>query len=153
MAKKSSLSFIGEALVKSLDDNGLTDQARLLRITLAWNQAVGPAVARRTLPHGFSRGVLFVGATSAAWQNELTYVKGDIIKKLNEVLGRTVVQDIRVQNGMNRTPLPWNDLPAPPPAIEDQDRRFAESIATDIRDPELRDIFENLAARAHRRSR
>jgi hypothetical protein len=132
-----------EALAHALDDLGLTDQAHRLRIILAWPQAVGPRIAGSTTPSMFSRGVLTVRAHTASWQQELTYLKSELVTRLNDALGRKVVTEIKVIAG---------NPPVRPPkrtAVEPDadDVAAAERVASEIEDPEVRACFAKLLAR------
>ena len=140
-----------EAVTAALQKMGLTDQARRLRLFGAWNRAVGPRIAARTEPFGFSRGVLSVRTFSAAWQNELTFLKAELIEKLNEALDSKVVSDIRIMGGggskgrtkqkrNKRTERPkWLDVQARP-----EDLQAVRQTADVIGDPGIRSAFSHL---------
>ncbi len=134
---------------------GLTDQVRKLRISAAWAQAVGPEIAARTEPQSFRRGVLVVRSASAAWQNELTFLKAEIIAKVNEALGgKKAVTDLRVIAGqISRHRAP----PPPPPWVTArptaEDLEVAADAAQAIDDPELRKQFERALLLDRRRRR
>jgi predicted nucleic acid-binding Zn ribbon protein len=145
-----------QAVLSLLKKMGLTDQARRLRITAAWAMAVGPEIAARTEPLSFRRGVLTVRSASAAWQNELTFLKDDIISRVNHVLGdKGSVRELRVVGG---TVTPRDNAPEPPPAwvtaqptAEDLD--VARDAGQAIADPELRRVFERTLLLERRRRR
>jgi predicted nucleic acid-binding Zn ribbon protein len=59
-----------------------------------WEQAVGEIIARETHPKSIKQGVLKVKVKDAAWRQELSFMKEDIIGKLNHVLGQEIVSDI-----------------------------------------------------------
>ncbi|MEM6531528.1 MAG: DUF721 domain-containing protein [Myxococcota bacterium] len=132
---------MGEAVAFALDRSGLTDQARRVRIARAWRQAVGPTLANRTHPDGFRRGVLIVKTASAAWQNELTYLRGELIEKINQTLGQEIVKDIKVVAGS------WARRGTPEGAerraLTNDERSAVDDAAQAIRDPELRAAFED----------
>lgn len=134
----------GDALIGALSGLGLTDQARRLLILSVWAKAVGPDIAARTDPESFSRGVLVVRAQSAAWQNELTFLKAEITAKLNQVLGASLIKDIKIIAGAGRSR--WRSgrpawLTASPTS---DDLAQAEQASAPIADPELRGEFERL---------
>jgi len=141
-------------LLKMLEKLGLTDQVRRLRIARAWNEAVGKGIAARTQPLGFSRGVLLVKSNSAAWQNELTFLKADIITKVNAALGRQMVKELKVVAGRIEPvtePRPKPAWVSDKPSADDLD--VARDASQPLADPELREAFESLLLvdrRAHR---
>ncbi len=144
--RRRKLESAGDALMAALGELGLTDQARRLLIAQCWPKVVGPEIAARTEADGFSRGVLRVKASSAAWQNELTFLKEDIRTRLNQILGSQVVSDIRVVSGaVHASPPPrpaWHgEVPAP------ADRDAARACGSPIGDAEVRGAFEELMAK------
>ena len=152
---------IADALLSALREAGLKDQAIKLEIASAYCDAVGEMVAKRSEPLSFSRGVLMIKSSSPAWQNELTFLKDDLIARLNETLGTDVVKEIKVVAGNRGAYTP----PKPPEdprgewvneAPQASDIEEAEQISSDIDDPDLRRRFEQvmkLAKRADRHSR
>lgn len=150
--KSRQAAPIGDALQVALRQLGLSDQAHRLEIYRAWATAVGPEVAARTEPMSYSRGVLVVKAASAAWQNELTFLKSKIITKINEALGKARIKELRVVGGKvaraEAIADPWT---TPSPSGDDKTR--AQAAAAVIADPEVRAAFEAAmaCARSHRR--
>ena len=69
-----------------------------------WYEVVGGRVARETKPLGIKNGKLFLRVENASWRNELTFMKREIIDKLNRSVGTNVVRDIifSVGKGANR---------------------------------------------------
>ena len=139
--RKRKLENAGDAILAALGELGLTDQARRLVIWQAWPRVVGPEIANRTEPEGFSRGVLRVKASSAAWQNELTFHKQEIRDRLNKVLGPGLVKDIKVQSGTVRPRE--REAPIVPPRPDDREKALAARAASDIPDAEVRAAFES----------
>ena len=143
---------IGDVLMHALSRAGLTDQARRLLLFQCWSKAVGAEIAARTSPEGFSRGVLLVRATSATWQNELTFLKADIITRLNDFVGEALVRDLRVVCGT--PPRPMEPAPPPPPPLSAAERQAAHETAAAIASDDVRAQFEaTLCADLRRRPR
>lgn len=67
-----------------------------MAITL-WQEAVGAQIAAVATPMRVRDGILFVRVGSSVWRNELLFHKGMIIAKLNRLIGKSVVEDIRFQ--------------------------------------------------------
>jgi len=59
-----------------------------------WELVVGELIARETQPRSIKKGILKVKVSDAAWRQELSFMKEDIIKKLNHELGGEIVSDI-----------------------------------------------------------
>lgn len=60
-----------------------------------WNDVVGEKVAKNTTPEKVEHGVVIVKVSSPAWRQELYFQKKDIINKINSVIGKKVIRDIR----------------------------------------------------------
>jgi predicted nucleic acid-binding Zn ribbon protein len=60
-----------------------------------WDSVVGKDIAERTEPFNISKGILLVRVKDTAWRNELQYFKNEIIKKLNDRIGKKIVTDIK----------------------------------------------------------
>ena len=59
-----------------------------------WSQVVGERIADKARPTGVENGRLFVHVDSSSWRNELTFMKKEIMDKLNRTVGTPVIQDI-----------------------------------------------------------
>jgi hypothetical protein len=64
-----------------------------------WSSVVGEKIADATRAERLRDGILFVVARSSVWAYELTFVKEEIIRSLNERLGRPLIRDIRFKTG------------------------------------------------------
>ncbi len=62
---------------------------------IIWNEAVGDVVAKNTQPEKVEHGILTVKVSSPTWRQELFLQKMEIIKKVNNKIGRNVIKDIR----------------------------------------------------------
>ena len=71
----------------------------LAQIWNLWDRAVGENIAKNTRPEAFKGKLLLVNVTSSAWAHELQFLKSDIIAKVNEVLGKALVEEIKFKVG------------------------------------------------------
>ena len=60
-----------------------------------WNEIVGEKVAKHTEPNRVEHGVIIVKVSSPTWRQELFFQKNEIIKKINNTIGKNVIRDIR----------------------------------------------------------
>ncbi len=74
---------------------GIGDGDKQMAIFRRWNQIVGDAVARNTQPVKYTKGVLTVSVSTAAWLHNLTMMKPQILANLEKELGNYAVKDIR----------------------------------------------------------
>jgi predicted nucleic acid-binding Zn ribbon protein len=71
------------------------------RTALAWQLAVGPALARATTVE-LVDGVLTVHSADARWAQEATRARDIVLRRLQHYLGSDCVRTLRVEGGENR---------------------------------------------------
>ena len=71
-------------------------------IRSAWPSAVGRKIALRTNAVGLVRNRLVVEVEDAVWQRQLFTLRQQIINRLEQVLGRAVVQELEFRIGTPR---------------------------------------------------
>ena len=140
---------IGEILDPTLAGLQDSDQARAYA---AWALAAGEQVTASAAPRGFRRGVLTVDCRSSVWANELTYLSGQLLRRMREVSPDHPVERLRFVVG--RGPDRSGDDQAPEPrAVNDEgpDRRRgrprlkgAKAQADEVRDERLRAAIQAL---------
>jgi len=64
-----------------------------------WNDVVGARIAKHTQPVKMMDLTLVVRVESAAWLQELQYMKPQILKKIHAHVEPSLVQDIRLEIG------------------------------------------------------
>ncbi len=60
----------------------------------SWAEIVGPRIASEASAVAVENGVVYAHVASAAWRNELTFLKPDLLEKINLFIGKPVIQDI-----------------------------------------------------------
>jgi predicted nucleic acid-binding Zn ribbon protein len=90
------------------------------RIWAAWDEVVGPAVARNAQPIRLDKARLIVAVKNATWMQELALLRHDLCSRLNRWMDREVITEIflivgRVESGTQSKPAP---AAAAPPAPE-----------------------------------
>lgn len=94
--KRSNEQNMGEALSEWLDRYRLrqgTDNSRVLQ---AWDEVMGPSVARQTSRKKVENGVLVIQLDSAVVRKELLMVKAKIVSAINEHVGRSAIKDLHI---------------------------------------------------------
>ncbi|MBI5181381.1 MAG: DUF721 domain-containing protein [Nitrospirae bacterium] len=99
MAKQRPMARISDVLLKIAQKFDI--EIRLFEHTISrrWEEIVGGRIASHTRPDVISYRILTVYVDSPAWMQQLTFLKDDIIKKINKVIGRQIVKDIRFRIG------------------------------------------------------
>ena len=74
---------------------GLAGRLREREALTLWPDLVGPEIARRSKALRIRGGVLFVRVDSAAWSQELLFLKAKILSRFDDTLGPGLVREIR----------------------------------------------------------
>ncbi len=94
--KRSNEQNMGEALSQWLDRYRLrqgTDNSRVLQ---AWDEIMGPSVARQTSRKKVENRILVIQLDSAVVRKELLMMKGKIISSINEHIGHDAIKDVQI---------------------------------------------------------
>jgi predicted nucleic acid-binding Zn ribbon protein len=75
---------IGPILDGMLSDRGYLSICRELQVVSRWPEIVGPEVAKAAECTRAENGVLYVRVASAAWRQELAYMKHLILDKVKK---------------------------------------------------------------------
>jgi hypothetical protein len=142
---------IGKGVERELARSGGGSALALSELTAAWPRAVGEAVARQAWPLRLGKdGTLHVATTSATWAFELDRMSGEIAERLAAVTGRAAPASVRFRVG----PVPesaaepaCSEAPRLAPEGTPETSAEAAAIASEIHDPELRELVSR-AARA-----
>ena len=65
-----------------------------LKIIQSWPKVVGPFIASHTIDLSIRNKILFVRVDSDALRNELGYSKSLLLKNLNDLVGKEVINEI-----------------------------------------------------------
>jgi len=92
--RKSVPTRLGSVLPGLLEKLGLTGGIRNHQLLDRWEEIVGPRIAEVTTAERMADGKLWVSVTHPAWRNELTYMKQELIDRVNRAFGEKIVKDI-----------------------------------------------------------
>lgn len=85
---------IGEILQEFLRKNGLETKLAETRVIQAWEEILGKHISRLTRNLYIKNRILFVQMNSSVARSELNMIKTDLIARLNEKAGKSVIDDI-----------------------------------------------------------
>jgi hypothetical protein len=141
---------IGREVERELARGGSREALPLAALTSAWPEVVGDAIARQAWPLRIARdGTLHVATSSATWANELGFLADEIVERLRARLGPDAPSRLRCAVG----PVPESAADEPEPSVGPPLEvpaaigAEADSAASAIDDPELRELVAR-AARA-----
>lgn len=93
MKRKEPLS-VGEIMERYLNPAELDESINERRLEAFWPEVVGPYINRQTLRRYVSRRVLHVVIASAPLRNDLMINRSSLVRRLNEITGADVIDDI-----------------------------------------------------------
>jgi hypothetical protein len=62
----------------------------------AWKHAVGPGLSSHALPVQFQNKTLVIAVADLIWQKQLEQLRGQLLFRLNSILGQAVVKSIEL---------------------------------------------------------
>ena len=151
MARRSRMRFplpLNDVVQVELTALGLAERLKESEIWRLWPEVVGPTVAARAMPLRIIKGTLTVAVSSGPWKQELTFLKGMMIEKLNQRLGGAVVREIVLKSGQvdrdgTMAPTPPEELPRKK-RLTTRQLSFIDEQSAAISDQETREAFTAL---------
>jgi hypothetical protein len=147
-AKPQKLDTILQELLKERKIVVTSEKSRLQHI---WRHAVGDRIAAHTSPERLHKDSLFVKVSSPVWMQQLHYLKGEIIEKINGQTEKDFVKHIFFSVG--EVPLsdrmPEDQLPFFPESfpLKERDKKMIEKNLAAVSDKELREILQRVMTR------
>ena len=89
------MQHIKEALRSFVKKEGLDRGIQEQKAVSVWPEVVGENISANSLAKSISSGILVVEVSNAVWRQELQLQKNAIIEKINKVLTRKTIKDIR----------------------------------------------------------
>lgn len=92
--RRNNAEHIGDVIRYFLRQQGLESPLNEFRLVQAWDEMVGPAIARYTENLYIKNQTLYVHLTSAVLRQELMMARELLIKNLNREVGAQVIVNI-----------------------------------------------------------
>ncbi|MBO5250750.1 MAG: DUF721 domain-containing protein [Bacteroidaceae bacterium] len=92
--RRNETEHIGEIIQKFLRQQGLESPLNEYRLLQAWNDVVGPTLARYTNNLYIKNQTLYVHLTSSVLRQELMMNRELLVKNLNRQVGAQVIVNI-----------------------------------------------------------
>ena len=90
---------IGELVGRLLGKYRADADQELTRVWDIWEDAVGETIAEKTRPAAFKGKILIVYVAGSTWMHQPQFLKKDIIEKVNNALGKELVEEIKFRIG------------------------------------------------------
>lgn len=93
---RRKVESLADILGKTLRDNGLEMPLMQKRAVDAWDVIAGQTVARYTAEKYIRNQTLFVKITSPALRQDLSMMRTQLVKRLNDHVGSFVIAEVRI---------------------------------------------------------
>lgn len=93
MSKKQPES-IGDILAKMTRQTSLGLNLEQAKIWEHWPELAGEHLAPHCNPHNIKDGQLRITVESTVWMHKISYIKWDLIRRINRMAGKELVSDI-----------------------------------------------------------
>ncbi|WP_028898109.1 DciA family protein [Prevotella sp. HUN102] len=93
---RRKVESLADILGKTLRDNGLEMPLMQKRAVDAWDVVTGKTVARYTAEKYIRNQTLFVKITNPALRQDLSMMRTQLVKRLNEHVGSFVIAEVRI---------------------------------------------------------
>ena len=97
--KQSDFVQIGNVIDGVLKNFRSEPDYALTKIWRLWDEAAGEKIASNARPAAFKGKLLIVHVVSATWIHQLQFLKNDLMAKLNDALGKPLVEEIKFKIG------------------------------------------------------
>jgi predicted nucleic acid-binding Zn ribbon protein len=97
--KGDGCATIGSILNRVMKECRISTDEDLIRVWEFWDRSVGEIIAGNAQPAAFKGSILLVHVTSSPWIHQLQFHKKDMIKKLNNALGKPLIEEIKFKIG------------------------------------------------------
>lgn len=151
----SSPKLVGKLLGELLRSRNLDEPLRIYEIQRRWRELVGATTAARSWPASLRQGVLVVHVADSTWVQELSYLKAQLLQKVQSVVSAEAVSALRfyVRAGAAAPPAPPAEAPLEPDG-DPLERPLAPEVsrALDAFENELDEIGDPVLRRSIRRA-
>lgn len=83
-----------EAIEKLMAHYHIEDRYRFEQVKNKWEEVVGKMIAQRTERMSLKNGILYITLSSSTLRQELSFMKADLIKRVNEEATKDIVKEI-----------------------------------------------------------
>ena len=138
----SILKSVGQGL-------GLEKELVLYQLKRHWPEIVGQTLAKHTVPEKLRFKILTLRVDGPTWMHELSFLKNDMIRKINARLGKNLVQSLHLKIGPpaphvahQKTHAPSPDKPLSPRLTE-----ILQEALSSVKDAPLKKAIQKAVER------
>ena len=97
--QKAKFEHIGGILAEVLKTYRRESDGELVQVWQVWDNIVGDVIAQNARPAAFKGKILLVHVSSSTWVHQLQFLKKEMISKLNNAFGKTLIEDLKFKIG------------------------------------------------------
>ncbi len=94
MKRKSNEQSLGQVIQDYLRESGWQQKLDEIKIITQWDKVLGPTLSKYTEDVFIKNKQLHIRLKSASLRQELSYQKSEIIKQLNDSVGKEIITDV-----------------------------------------------------------
>jgi len=146
----SRLSSIAPILNRLTKKAGLEKGIASFHLGEHWEEAVGHQIAAHTYPQEIRHATLIILVDEAVWMHQLSFMKKEIIEKVNLFLKKRPIQNIRLRISPLPPPAKPSEIPPAPKRVKlsGQDVALLKEELEPVRDHDLKAAIQK-AMRRH----
>ena len=92
---KREVQSVKDLILQTMREQGLETPLNQKRLVEAWPEVAGPVIARYTLNTYIYNQTLFVRLSNPALRSDLSMMRQELVKKLNDYVGEQIITDVR----------------------------------------------------------
>jgi predicted nucleic acid-binding Zn ribbon protein len=97
MKRFAKYSRVGDALHSAYSEFGLEKGLKEQAVFLRWEEIVGKAIANHAHPTRLDQGRLWIRVSNAAWRQELSLMRVELIHKIDLTIGAGIVKEVMLR--------------------------------------------------------
>lgn len=98
-SKQKNMTHIGNILGDSFCTFRTGADGEIARIWSLWQSAVGETIAQNSRPAAFKGNLLQINVSNSVWLQHLTFLKAELIDKINSALGGELIKELKFKIG------------------------------------------------------
>jgi predicted nucleic acid-binding Zn ribbon protein len=135
---------LGAIIDKLAEQLGVRNRLKMESIWELWDDEVGERIKTHTQVVGVKGDTLVVKVDNAVWMYQLVLLKGEIMEKINQRLGKTLIHNIHFKIGKLGKDAPQAERTNPQlgsTALPDEEIAKIEGSLSEIEDDKMRDVL------------
>lgn len=138
---------LGAIIDKLAEQLGVRNRLKMGSIWELWDDEVGERIKTHTQIVGVKGDTLVVKVDNAVWMYQLVLLKGEIMEKINQRLGKTLIHNIHFKIGKLDKDALQAERTNPQlgsAALPDEEIAKIEGSLSEIGDDKMRDVLRRL---------